>query len=93
MKLYRPEEIVNKIDNKLAEQLNLMAPRDLISYRRAISPPKISFEPPQPEEDDKSTEYLDTAELMRTYDEAIKSAVNRDIEAARARKQVDSSKP
>ena len=36
-----PEEIVNKIDSKLEEDLEAMVHRDLIAYRRVITPQKI----------------------------------------------------
>jgi len=36
-----PEEIVNKIDDKLDEELEGMTHRDLIQYRRSVTPTKI----------------------------------------------------
>jgi len=40
-KLYHVEEIVNKIDNKLTDELDEMIHRDLIAYRRILAPPQI----------------------------------------------------
>ena len=40
-KIYPVDEVVNKIDNKLTHEINVMTHRDLIAYRRILSPPPI----------------------------------------------------
>jgi hypothetical protein len=43
-RLYSIEEIVNKIDSRLQNEIDLMSHRDLIMYRRATAPAPITTE-------------------------------------------------
>jgi hypothetical protein len=73
-----PQEIVNKIDDKLNEELEGMTNYELIAYRKAITPQKIESKELVKIDERKTVEITAT---LQTYEDAVRRAIRENMEA------------
>jgi len=75
-----PQEIVNKIDSRLDEELNGMSHTTILTYRGQLVPKKIEAQT-EHHEVHEDVKRLEIVQLMKTYGEAVEDAVRRNMES------------